>query len=73
MYINSFSDLQREVSRTPIEERFYEEDWVEIVSSNLIDLYRSKGFEYGDEEPEITSDEFWECFKDAEREEEEDV
>lgn len=66
-YFNTIQDFRNYISDQPLCcPEMYVEEYVNIVADELFGLCVSKGFEFGDELPEIEDEEFWECFKVAE-------
>jgi hypothetical protein len=60
---NSFDDIARFISDQPLCcPSLYKDDYHIVVSHVYLSLLRDKGFVYGEEIPEITEEEFWECF-----------
>ena len=70
--INSFQDLKRYISDQPLCDLELYIDYdklVENVAEDLEHLLKTKhNFEYGQECPEISDDEFWDLFKPYEKE-----
>ena len=68
-YYKSFQDIRNFISDMPLEcFEYYVEDYVDLVAEAYLDLLESKEWKgwYADI-PEISDDEFWECFKCGEK------
>lgn len=62
----SFQDIRRFIGEHMIDAEYYIEDYDEGVALEYCALLQSKGWSYGEELPEISFHEFWDCFKIAE-------
>ena len=63
--INTMQDIERIISDQPWDRNLYifEQDLIEKVSDDLLELFVNKyNFEWGDEEPKINDNEFWNLF-----------
>jgi hypothetical protein len=70
LQIHSFDGFKQYVSQMPLcDPELYHDDYIEIVAKALRDLCKEKGFVYGNEMPELTDSEFWDCMACAEKEE----
>ena len=60
---NSFDDIVRFIGDQPLCcASLYADDYDIPVSHAYLSLLISKGFEYGKEIPEVSEQEFWDCF-----------
>ncbi len=67
-FYRSLSDIRIMISGTPIDPSFYVEDYVTLVTEAYIYLLESKGWKgWYDSTPAISEEEFWGCFKCAEK------
>lgn len=67
---STISDIEQFISEQPIDETFYQENWVEVVARELHDYLIGRGFQYGEDSSdllsEISDENFWGFFKNAE-------
>ena len=65
----SMSDIRQYISDQPLDNpELYQEDYIELVAWELRNYLFNLDWEYGEELPEISSEDFWDLFKIAEKE-----
>ncbi len=73
MKISNFREFRREIAKMSesvdaAQYRYDFEDLIDNVSEDLMYEAQAKGFKYGDDMPEFTDKEFWEAFKNYDKE-----
>lgn len=63
----SIRDVEQFISDQRIDQYFYQMNYIQTVASEYLDLLRSRGFYWGGDIPEISDEEFWDCWRSSER------